>query len=149
MGGPYRPDRPLGVFRFLLCSFTTSWHVSDVCGPQLSFRTAGFVACHFKWGIFVFSQVSGYGPGKFTAHVWVLGVTTGKCQCMTQTRGWGQLMHQNGSTKPYATSYPVIPGPSVCLLPFAGEESYFIKVRFHIGCTLVSQKTQLSHSSGW
>ena len=32
-------------------------HVSDVCGPQLSFRTASFVACHIKWGIFVFSQV--------------------------------------------------------------------------------------------
>ena len=44
----------------LVGSFATSWHVSDVCGPQLSFRTAGFVACHFKWGIFVFSQVQYY-----------------------------------------------------------------------------------------
>ena len=40
---------------------------------------------------------------------------------MTQTRGWGQLMHQNGSTKPYATSCPVIPGPSVSLLPSGYE----------------------------
>ena len=30
---------------------------------------------------------------------------------MTQTRGWGQLMHQNGSTKP----------PSVSLLPSGYE----------------------------
>ena len=57
IAGPYGPHRPLGVFTFMLGPFATSSHVLDVCGPQLSFRTAGFVARHFKWGIFVFSQV--------------------------------------------------------------------------------------------
>ena len=63
MAGPYRPHRPFGIFTFLLCSFATSWHFLDVCGPQLSFRTASFVACHFKWGIFIFSQVHVYWGG--------------------------------------------------------------------------------------
>ena len=57
MAGSYDPQGPLAVFTSLLGSFATSTHVSDVYGPQLSFRTSGFVAHRFKWGISNFCQV--------------------------------------------------------------------------------------------
>ena len=57
MAGPYGPQRPLAVLTSLLGSFATSSHVLGFYGPQLSFRTAGFVARRFKWGISNFCQV--------------------------------------------------------------------------------------------
>ena len=57
MAGPYGPQQALAVLTFLLGSFATSYYVLDVYGPQLSFRTAGFVARRFKWGISNFCQV--------------------------------------------------------------------------------------------
>ena len=57
MAGPHGPDRPSKLFTPLLGSFATSSHVSDVCGPELSFRTASFLACRFKWKMPNFCQV--------------------------------------------------------------------------------------------
>ena len=67
MPGPYGPQWPTSVLTSLLRSFATSYYVFDVYGPQLSFRTAGFVARRFKWGISNFCQVEARKPLDSTA----------------------------------------------------------------------------------
>ena len=57
MAGQHGSDRPSKLFTSLLPSFATSSHVSVVCGPELSFRTASFLACRFKWKMPNFCQV--------------------------------------------------------------------------------------------
>ena len=57
MAGPHGPDRPSKLFTSLLTSFATSSHVSNVCGPELSFRAASFLARRFKWKMPNFCQV--------------------------------------------------------------------------------------------
>ena len=53
------------AFYFLAASS----HVSDVCGPELSFRAASFLARRFKWKMPNFCQVvrSNSNKGRFSA----------------------------------------------------------------------------------